>query len=88
MGLSMASIFPTVLSWAERRMTMSGAVTSWFLVGSSIGAMTFPWIIGQLFESMAPQVTMWMILILSLAATGVFALLMAVGGPPHVDEEG
>ncbi len=86
MGLAMASIFPTVLSWAERRMTMSGSVTSWFLVGSSIGAMTFPWVIGQLFESIGPQVTMWIILLLLLAATAVFALLMAVGGPARVDE--
>lgn len=86
MGLSMASIFPTVLAWAERRMTMSGAVTSWFLVGSSIGAMIFPWLIGQMFESIGPQVTMLMILCLLLAASGVFVGLMTLGGAPHTDD--
>jgi MFS transporter, FHS family, Na+ dependent glucose transporter 1 len=57
-GLGMASIFPTMLALAERHMTMTGSVTSWFFVGSSLGAMTLPWIIGQLFESIGPQVTM------------------------------
>ncbi len=87
LGLSMASLFPTVLAWAGRRMTMSGAVTSWFLVGSSIGAMTFPWLIGQLFESSGPQVTMVTILLLLLAAVAVYAAMMAFGGQPHPDEE-
>lgn len=86
MGLAMASIFPTVISWAERRMTMSGSATSWFLVGSSIGAITFPWLIGQMFESIGPQVAMWMILALLIADTVLFGVLMIVGGPPHTDE--
>ena len=85
LGLSMASIFPIILTWAGRRMTMSGAATSWFLVGSSIGAMTFPWIIGQLFESIGPQVAMITILLLLLADCAVFAALMVFGGPPHAD---
>jgi FHS family Na+ dependent glucose MFS transporter 1 len=83
LGFSMASIFPTVLSWAERRMTMSGSVTSWFLIGASIGAMTLPWIIGQLFESIGPQVTMMLILVDLVAALVVFGALMAYGGAPR-----
>ena len=83
LGLFMASIFPTVLSWAERRMTMSGSATSFFLIGASIGAMTLPWIIGQLFESIGPQVTMVLILADLVAALAVFGVLMAYGGPPR-----
>ncbi len=86
LGFSMASIFPTVLSWAERRMTMSGFVTSWFLVGASVGAMTLPWIIGQLFETVGPQVTMMLILADLLAALAVFGVLMAYGGEPRAIE--
>jgi MFS transporter, FHS family, Na+ dependent glucose transporter 1 len=85
LGLGMASIFPTILTWAGRRMTMSGAVTSWFLVGSSIGAMTFPWLIGQLFEPVGPHVTMVTILLLLLADCAVFGALMFFGGPPHAE---
>jgi len=83
LGFSMASIFPTVLSWAERRMTMSGSVTSWFLIGASVGAMTLPWFIGQLFEAIGPQVTMMLILVDLVAALLVFSVLMAYGGPPR-----
>ena len=50
LGFSMASIFPTAISLAERRIPITGAVTGWFLVASSIGAMSVPWLIGQLFE--------------------------------------
>ena len=32
-GLSMASMFPTCLNFAERLMTITGKVTSWFLIG-------------------------------------------------------
>ncbi len=58
LGLCMASIFPTTLALAERRMTITGQVTGWFFVGSSLGAMFWPWLIGQLFELNGPIVTM------------------------------
>jgi FHS family Na+ dependent glucose MFS transporter 1 len=63
LGLGMASIFPTMIVLAESRMTVTGAVTGWFLVGSSAGGMTVPWLIGQLFESTGPRVTMLAILV-------------------------
>jgi fucose permease len=79
-GLFVASIFPTVITWAERRMSMSGQVTSMFLVGSSIGAIFFPWFIGQLFEGFGPWITMPAIVVFVVALMGVFVLLMANGG--------
>jgi len=57
-GLSMASIFPTTLSFAERRLTLTGQVTGWFFVGAGAGGMVLPWLIGQLFDSVGPRVTM------------------------------
>lgn len=62
-GLFMASVFPTTLSLAERRMPITGKVTSWFFVGASLGGMTVPFIIGQLFESTGPAITMIAILV-------------------------
>lgn len=86
-GLSMASIFPTVLTWAERRMTMSGLVTSWFLVGASLGAMFLPWLIGQLFVRMGPPITMTVILGDLIVATLLFGVLMVYGGQPREGRE-
>jgi FHS family Na+ dependent glucose MFS transporter 1 len=84
-GFFIASVFPTVITWTERRMTMSGLVTSMFLVGASLGAIFFPWFIGQLFDRYGPGITMPMILACTLASCGVLVLLMASGGPPRIE---
>jgi FHS family Na+ dependent glucose MFS transporter 1 len=49
LGVSMASIFPTFLNLSEERMHVTGTMTGWFLVGSSLGSMILPWGIGQAF---------------------------------------
>jgi fucose permease len=80
LGLFMAAIFPTVLLWAARRIPLSGSVTRWFFVGASLGAMLFPWLIGQYFDHSGPQVAMFMVFALLLADLGLFWLLMRFGG--------
>ena len=82
-GLAMASIFPTVITWGERRMTLSGQVTSLFLVGASLGAMFLPWLIGQLFVSLGPSSTMIVILADLVLATILLGVLMVYGGAPR-----
>lgn len=84
-GLFVASIFPTVMTWAEHRMSMSGLVTSMFLVGSSVGGIALPWFIGQLFGRFGPWITMPAIFVIILALCGVFVLLMANGGEPNTE---
>jgi FHS family Na+ dependent glucose MFS transporter 1 len=84
LGLAMASIFPTTITFAARRMPVTGRVTSCFLVGVSLGAMSVPWLIGQLFERNGPQVTMIVVLLDLLAACVVFALLMRYAGRPKI----
>jgi FHS family Na+ dependent glucose MFS transporter 1 len=89
LGFSMASFFPTAISLAERRIPITGAVTGWFLVASSIGAMSVPWLIGQLFEPLGPQIVMIVILIdLVVALIAFAALLKADSGPLDLHEEG
>jgi len=75
-GFSMASIFPTTISLAERRMPITGRITGWFLMGGSVGSMSLPWLIGQLFESVGPQVTMFALMVDMIVAMGVFAVLI------------
>jgi len=75
-GLSLASVFPTVLTLAERRMTITGKVTSAFFVGASIGAMTLPWVIGQLFTAVGPATTMLAILVDLLLGVGALFLVL------------
>jgi FHS family Na+ dependent glucose MFS transporter 1 len=75
LGLGLASVFPTMVSLAERRMTVTGKVAGWFLVGGSVGSMTLPWLIGQLFESVGPLVTLIAIGIDLLLALAVWVVL-------------
>jgi FHS family Na+ dependent glucose MFS transporter 1 len=76
LGWFLASVFPTTLAVAERRLALTGRVTSWFFVGASSGAMVIPWLIGQLFARRGPQVTMVALLVNLLAAATVFVLLL------------
>ena len=62
-GLFMASVFPITLTLAGSRMTITGATTGWFLIGSSLGGVVLPSLIGQLFEAISPRMTMVAILI-------------------------
>jgi fucose permease len=77
LGFSMAAVFPTTISLAERVLTITGSITSYFFVGSSLGGMFLPWLIGQLFEPIGPEVTMIIILVDLLAGFAVFAFLMS-----------
>jgi FHS family Na+ dependent glucose MFS transporter 1 len=81
MGLSIASIFPTTMTFAGRRMQLDGRITGWFLVGSSAGQMFLPWLIGQLFESIGPHTIILAILVDVVLAIGVFGLLMVYTRP-------
>lgn len=86
-GFSMATIFPTTINLAERRMVMTGNVMSWFFVGASSGAMVLPWLIGQLFDTSGPSVVMSIILIDLLIATGLFFVLIAQSKTDDETEE-
>ena len=73
-GAFMASIFPTMLILAGRKMSITGEITSWFLIGAGSGVMVMPWLIGQLFEPIGAQITMVMVLaslVVALMALGV-----------------
>lgn len=76
LGLSMASVFPTTLSLAERHLHVSGKTTSYFFVGASLGGMIIPWFIGQRFEAVGPLATMTIILTCLVASLAVFGILM------------
>jgi fucose permease len=71
----MASVFPAMLAFAERRMTITARMTGWFIVGASAGCMSLPWLIGQLFESVGPRALMFMILADVVAAAIIFIIM-------------
>jgi FHS family Na+ dependent glucose MFS transporter 1 len=75
-GFSMASIFPTTISFAQNRMPLSGNLTGILFAGSSAGAMSMPWVVGQFFESVGPQMMLLMALGGLMIEVGIFILMM------------
>ena len=82
-GLSMASVFPTMISLAGTWMATTGQITSFFFVGASFGGMFLPWVIGQLFEPVGPQVTVIAIFINIVLDVAVLAVLRQMVARSH-----
>jgi FHS family Na+ dependent glucose MFS transporter 1 len=82
-GLSVASIFPMTLTFAERYLYISGKITSWFFVGASVGGMFLPWLIGQFFESVGHHVTMIVLVIDFAVALGVLVFTLNYAERKH-----
>ena len=80
-GLSMGSIYPTALTFAERRMKISGQVMSFFIVGGSAGGMIVPMLIGQMFKSIGPRVMLVTVLVDLLIAAAVYLTLIFTSAP-------
>ncbi|MCB0062716.1 MAG: MFS transporter [Caldilineaceae bacterium] len=82
-GLAISALFPVTLTWAGRHMTLTGRVTSWFFIGASIGAMFFPWFIGQFFENTGPLFTMLTVMACIVVDLIIFLILMLYAGQPR-----
>jgi FHS family Na+ dependent glucose MFS transporter 1 len=76
-GFGMAAIFPTTVTLAGSLMPITGRVTGWFFVGSSLGGMTIPWLIGQLFAPVGPQAFPMVVFGATLLASGVLLVVLA-----------
>ncbi len=82
-GLFMASIFPTMITLAQRRLTITGDITGWFFIGAGLGGAGLPWLIGRGIQQFGPQIMPLSILLdLGLAVLVLAAMLWASSRPP------
>jgi MFS transporter, FHS family, Na+ dependent glucose transporter 1 len=77
-GLGVASLFATMVTYVEQRVTLTAAITSVFFVGASLGSMTVPWLMGQLFESPGPWTVPAVLGVVSLLAFACVAAMRQV----------
>jgi MFS transporter, FHS family, Na+ dependent glucose transporter 1 len=77
-GVSMASIFPTILMLAGERLRVTGTITGWFLVGGGVGGMVLPWLIGQAFVLTGPG-SMIFIIAADLILEAIILLIFIYG---------
>lgn len=50
LGVGLATIFPSGLTWAERYLNITGPAASFLIVGSALGEMLVPSLVGWLFQ--------------------------------------
>ena len=90
-GLSVATMIPSSFNLAERRMPITSQVSSAFLIGGSLGTMTLPWLVGQLFVPYGRLSVMYVTAAAILVAWLLFALILRqrrrpVAGEPAAAE--
>ena len=69
-GFSVAPQFPTMVAFAEEHLSLTGTATSWFMGAAAIGGLTFPWLIGQLFDHVGPKAMPATVLAAAVATLG------------------
>ncbi len=88
-GLFIASIFPTNINLASRRLTLTGRLTGLFFAVASLGSMTLPVTIGPLLVGLGPRAAMSAFGVFVIALLVVWAALMArTAQPAQAPREG
>ena len=77
-GVSLAGLFPGTITLASEHLHLTGGMTGYFLVGSSLGAMALPWLIGQFFESAGPAVFPAFLIATVAAAAVLLTVILAL----------
>ena len=75
LGLSIASAFPSALSYVGSHMTITGKVTGGVFASANISVMVAPWVIGQFIETIGTVAIPLAALLLLLIAAAVFTSL-------------
>lgn len=88
LGFSVASLFPTMLTFAESLLPMTGRVTSIFFISGSVGSIFLPWLIGRSVEDLGPNFIIQVLFLTLLLAALVFLVLIKVSKKPAVNTAG
>lgn len=75
-GFFIASMIPSSFNLAERRLPITSQVSSALLVGGSLGSMTLPWLVGQLYAPYGRLSVLCVTIAAMLAAWIVFAVVV------------
>src|SRR6218665_1386862 len=74
-GFGMSSTFATTILWVSETVPMTGRVASVLLVGCSVGSVTGPLYVGQLFDAVSPMWLVYVLVIASLLHITLFLIL-------------
>jgi MFS transporter, FHS family, Na+ dependent glucose transporter 1 len=77
-GLALSSVFPTLMALGESRMKISGKVTGYFFLGSSLGGTLIPMVLGQIFEYVGSYQIMLTLFVITMAGLVVLISMIFV----------
>jgi fucose permease len=83
MGLATAPQFPVMFTFLERRISMTGRATSWFVGGAGLGLLIAPWLIGQWLGRSGVVALPRAMVVLGLLTFGAFTTAGRVLGEPR-----
>ncbi|XP_077869625.1 sodium-dependent glucose transporter 1C-like [Saccoglossus kowalevskii] len=78
LGIFMASVFPSTISWAEQYIKVNGKATAMFFLSTSAASVTLAPILGKLIKSYDVFVLAYMILALSVAMFVVYIIMVVI----------
>lgn len=80
-GFFLSPLFANTLTLTGEVLHISGRVAGVFLVATSLGGLFLPWLVGQLFQPVGPQVLPVALIVAFLAAGAFYALLLRRAHP-------
>lgn len=75
----MSSIFPSGVHLAEHYIEVNGFAASVFTVGSALGEMLIPLLVGMSFERISPTSLSWITAVTCILAMVLFAVFFTLG---------
>lgn len=88
LGISLASIFPTALTYAKSVMPMTSKTTSRFFISGSIGSMVVPWVIGRYVEGVGPLLIIRVLFVILVFAGIMFGSILKYTKTPAEENAG
>lgn len=83
LGMSVASLFPASLTYAENFLPMTGKNTSIFFIAGSVGSIFIPWLIGRQVESAGPLIIIQVLFPTLCLAAAILVVLIWISNRPH-----
>ena len=75
LGIGLASIFPTGITWAERYMKITGKSAAVFVVGSALGEMALPALAGSLYQMKGPRWLLYICMGASIISIIIYVIM-------------
>ncbi len=76
----MASVFPTWMTFADNRIQVNGKIAGIFYGSGAVGAMSFPWLCGQIYDASGPRMMMVAIFFALLTAAAIYTAVRISSG--------